>query len=785
MKSRVFSPDKHYFQYVAKRYSWLALISLILIGYHTWAGWFLFSWDTVGAGYIMSSTTGEYFFGGNIREIVSFCIINCDAELGMTLPYFSAIIAVLYALVIFSFLWKKNECYATLSFGVAPRKQFLIRYLFGAGLMTLCDAFSFGLSYAIHIEQVGGDTTGLTIPYSLCYFAVYILLELCIYSIASLIAILSGRFIDYLISIGGILAAPYAIGNMLRHIFANFLQGSALGLARNDSILGSSQFEDFSTILTHSDKFGAFTAFDDVLYGRAIPANGDPNFLKETVIEAYREEFITLPWTPFFLMLAATLIATFFAYIFFVRRPAEYAGKAGIYPPVYITAAIFASIGISSFVGELALNRYLLLLLICAAFAVTFFIIVSVCKASIRACFEHYRSAIGGVSALLLCVMICFFGAFGYSEYVPKADQIESAMINYIGNPLIYSGENLNIYTFGINAPYTVNDYGVLSGSVTNFSKLSFWTGWRALPEITNAGDIEAVREIHKYVIDSGMKTRGDCKPADNTSDSVIKCNFYIVYTLKDGSTVVRYYTYLTLDAIEKICSIETSKEFEDMYLNNRLGPEAAIYRSGITTFEAADEFFADILPLDMLTTEQNDALFEALVRDFLDLSYEDRYFSGDRVLGVLRFAPSYSLGGDGTKFYLNNGRRPEDSDASTWYVTEKYTRTLGLLEEWGITGIFDGTMEILDVQISEFDPYLNGFNKDGNGSLFLIQSYDYVLHTAHGAPMTALPESEWEDYVGRSRAIAATTRGGTFVQITYKNSSGETKIIDRLIPNE
>ena len=785
MKSRGFSPDAHYFKYVAKRYSWLALISLVLIGFHTWAGWFLFSWDTVGAGYIMSGTTGEYFFGGNIREIVSFCIINYDAELGMTLPYFSAIIAVVYALVLFSFLWKKNECFTTLSFGVAPKKQFLIRYLFGAGLMTICDAASFGLSYAIHIEQIGGDTTGLTISYSLCYFAVYILLELCIYSIASLIAILSGRFIDYLISIGGILAAPYAIGNMLRHIFANFLQGSALGLARNDSILGSSQFEDFCTILTHSDKFGAFTAFDDVLYGRAIPASGDPTWLKDMVIEAYREEFITLPWTPFFLMLAATLITAFFAYIFFVRRPAEYAGKAGIYPPVYITAAIFASIGISSFVGELALNRYLLTLLICAAFAIAFFIIISVYKASIRTCFEHYRSAIGGVSALLLCVMICFFGAFGYSEYVPKADQIESAVINYIGNPQIYSGENLNIYTSGINLSYTVNDYDTLSGSVTNFSKLSFWTRLRSMPVITDKDDIEAVREIHKYVINSGMKTRGDCKPADDTSDSVIKCDFYIVYTLKDGSTVVRYYTYLTLDAIEKVNSIETSKTFEDMYLNNRLGPGATIYKSGITTFEAADEFFSDVLPLDMLTTEQNDALFEALVCDFLELSYEGRYFSDDRVLGVLRFAPPYNINESGTIYYIDSARKPEDSDDSTWYVTEKYTRTLRLLEEWGITSVFDGKIEILDVQISEFDPYLNGFNKDGNGSLFLIQSYDYVLHTAHSAPMTALPESEWEDYVGRSRAIAATTRGGTFVQITYKNSSGETKIIDRLIPNE
>lgn len=784
MKSRGFSPDTHYFKYVAKRYSWLALISLVIIGFHTWAGWFLFGWDTVGAGYIMDGVTGEYYFGSNMREIISFSIINYTADLGKTLPCFSSIIALLYALVLFGFLWRKNECFTTLSHGVSLRKQFLIRYLFGAGLMTLCDALSFGLSYAIHLNQIGGDTTGLTLPYSLCYFAVYIVLELCIYTLSVLFAVLSGRFLDCLLSVGGILAAPYAIGNMLRHIFANFLHGSALGLPEN-SLFITDAASEFNSILIYAKKFGAFTAFDDVLYGVPIPASGDPKWLKDMVIEAYREEYIKLPWLPFFLCLAAMITAAVVACVVFCRRPAEYAGKAGIYPPVYVTSAILIAVGISSFIGELALNRYLLTLLVCAAFAVVFFILIAVYKASLKSSLGYFRSALGGVSALLLCVMICFFGAFGYSEYVPKADQIESAVINYIGNPQIYSGENLNIYTSGINLSYTVNDYDTLSGSVTNFSKLSFWTSLRSMPVITDKDDIEAVREIHKYVINSGMKTRGDCKPADDTSDSVIKCDFYIVYTLKDGSTVVRYYTYLTLDAIEKICSIETSKTFEDMYLNNRLGPDATIYKSGITTFEAADEFFADVVPLDMLTTEQNDALFEALVCDFLELSYEGRYFSDDRVLGVLRFAPPYNINESGTIYYIDSARKPEDSDDSTWYVTEKYTRTLRLLKEWGITSVFDGKIEILDVQISEFDPYLNGFNKDGNGSLFLIQSYDYVLHTAHSAPMTALPESEWEDYVGRSRAIAATTRGGTFVQITYKNSSGETKIIDRLIPNE
>ncbi len=787
MKSRGFSPDLHYFKYVVKRYSWLALISLIVIGYHTWAGWFLFDWDASGVGYFMIGDTGEYLFGGNFPDAASFSIINYGAELGNTLPYASAIVGIIYALTLFGFLWKKNECFTTLSHGVSLRNQFLIRYIFGAGLITLCDALSFGLSYIIQLNLIGGDTTELTLPYSLCYFAVHIVLELCIYTLSVLIAVLSGRFLDCLLSVGGIIAAPYAIGNMLRHIFANFLHGSALGLPKNSIILGSSQLDNFRSILEHTDKLGAFTAFADTLEGVSIPANGTANWLNDFVIEAYRKEFITIPYLPFFLTLAITVIFAFFACLFFIRRPAEYAGKAGIYPPVYITSAILAAIGISSFVGELTLNRYLLVLLICAAFALTFFILIAVYKASVKACFEHYLSAIGAVSGILLCVLICFFGAFGYSNYIPETAEIESVIVNYIGNPVILSGSRNSMYSSGysLETNYTPNGFNQISGSVKSLARLNFWTYVDDMPVLTDEADIEAAREIHRYIIDEGMKSKGDCKQMEDTSESVISCNYYIVYTLKDGTRVERFYKYLTLSSIEKLCSIETGKAFRENYLNNRLSPEADIYKSGETTFEAADEFFSDIIPLDMLTTEQNDALFEALTYDFADLSYEDRYFSNDEVLGIIRFKASYKATGDGTLIYYDGGRSPENDDGSTWYITEKYTRTLDFLEDNGLMYVFDGQMTVLGIEIIEFDPYSGKKEAGGYGTLFAIQSFDNVIHTERGTQTTPVPEAEWDYYLENSRAIAATTRGGTIVQIIYRNSSGTVKIIDRLMPNE
>jgi hypothetical protein len=428
------------------------------------------------------------------------------------------------------------------------------------------------------------------------------------------------------------------------------------------------------------------------------------------------------------------------------------------------------------------------MLLICAAFLLVFFILVAVYRASIKSSLKHCPSALGGVSALLLCVLICTFGAFGYSDYIPETAEIESAVINYVGNRSLFSGNtSVNMYFSGVTVftPAADEEFSHISNSVSAFPRLNWWLTVGEMPALTDKDDIEAVRDIHRYVIDSGMRSRGDCKPAHDASDSAIQCNFYVVYTLKDGTRVERFYRYLTLDAIEKVCSIETCKGFKEAYLDYRLDPDNSVYKSGTTAFEAADEFFSDIVPLDTLTTEQNDALFEALTYDFTDLSYEDRYFSDDKVLGIIRFAQSYKMAGDGTMVYLDGGRKPEDRDGCTWYITEKYARTISLLESYGLTGIFDGKMTVTKVEAIEFDPYLAGNNPTGYGSFFAIQSFDNVIHTYKGAPLTSIPEAEWDDYIGRSRAIAATTRGGTLLRITYTNSSGEHKVIDRLIPNK
>ena len=87
LKSLGFSPDVHYLKYVMKRYSWLALISLAVMGMHT-------IFDSISA-------YGNKISGDGIRY---FSFVGISAETELTIFYASAIVAIFFAIVLFGFL---------------------------------------------------------------------------------------------------------------------------------------------------------------------------------------------------------------------------------------------------------------------------------------------------------------------------------------------------------------------------------------------------------------------------------------------------------------------------------------------------------------------------------------------------------------------------------------------------------------------------------------------------------------------------------------------------------
>lgn len=784
MKSRGFSPDAHYLKYVAKRYSWSTLIPVALIGFHTWIGNLIFGTDTAS---LHGTFSNKYYR-----------VVDTGSSLSDTITYASALVGFFIALILFSFLWNKKENSSTLSLGVSLKKQFLIRYLFGAGMITFSYVLSFALSYSMAISKTGGDQTGLGIKYTVIYVLCLTLLALCVYTVFAICAILSGRFIDFLIGAAGVIIIPYAIGQVLHYVFKYFLHGSLLGIGRKTLGIGTKEVLYEANIEHITDRFGVFTAFDSVFDVFAVPL--DPATVNAEELEYFRNA-VAMPWGTFTITLILTAALAVFACIAFIRRPVEKTGMAGICPPLTVTASISISLFAASFICELTLNRFLLLFIFSLLFALIFFILNTVCTAGIKTAFAHYPQVLASVSAVWICVLICFFGAFGYSDYIPDEDKIEKVVMNYIGNPVILRGAKGGWETIGSGSSQFSNDASfTIDGYVQGLSSIFWWTYFEDMPVLTSENDISKAIGIHEYVISEGMKLKSDInfrEPSDG--ESPFNAQWYIVYYLKDGSRVERYYEYVTLSAAEMIASIEDGDAFRELYVENRLGLKGAnVFEYGMTSFEIGDEFFSDLTALNMLTSEENYELFEALTRDFADLSYEDRYFYDGEVLGILRFASENNYYADGKVVFGFGGNAPEERGRDTWYITEKYTRTIDFLESHSLTEHFNTSMKIISVETQPYNAYAYGINATGGGALIFIQSADNVVHTSVSAnsagekeaqllcdAYTQIPESEWESYIEKSRAIAATTNGGIIVRIIYKNSSGETKIIDRLIPNE
>ncbi len=784
MRSRGFSPDRNYIKYLFIHYWWTALIPIALIGFHTWLGLLIFGVDGASR---YGSFPDKYYR-----------VVDTGTSLSDTIPYASVLVGFCMALALFSFLWRKREGFSTLSLGVSLKKQFLMRYLFGAVLIAISNIMSFALSYAISIHKLCSDQTGLGIKYTVIYALCFTLLALCVYTVFVLCAILSGRFIDHLISSVGVIALPYAVGQTLHYVFAYFLHGSLLGIGRQGLALATKEVLYEGNIEHITDRCGAFTSFDSVFDVFAVPL--DPAAVTAEELKFFRDA-VAMPWGTFIITLLLTAALAVFACIAFIRKPAERIGHAGICPPLHITASISIALFVSSFICELDLNRFLMIFMFSILFAILFFILNTVCMAGIKSAIAHYPSVLATVCTVWLCVFICFFGAFGYSDYIPEEAEIDKVVMNYIGNPVMLRGAKGGWETIGSGSSQFSNDASfTVDGYVSGVSNYYWWTYFEDMPVLTSENDIAKAIDIHEYVISEGMKLKSDinCREPSN-GESPFKAQWYIVYFLKDGSRIERYYNYVTLSAAERIASIEDGDAFRELYIENRLGIKGAnVFEYGKTTFEIGDEFFSDLTLLDMLTNEESYELFEALTRDFADLSYEDRYFYDGTVLGILRFASDTNYYADGKVVFGFGNNAPEERGRDTWYITEKYTRTLDFLEKHSLTEYFNGNMKILSVETQPYNAYSYGVNETGGGALLFIQSADNVVHTqvsinsdydeepqVLSEAYTQIPESEWQSYIERSRAVAAATNGGIIVRIIYENSSGDTKIIDRLIPNE
>lgn len=350
----------------------------------------------------------------------------------------------------------------------------------------------------------------------------------------------------------------------------------------------------------------------------------------------------------------------------------------------------------------------------------------------------------GGLAGVYLTVALLGTGLMGYSTRVPDVDEIASATISYTGSPNYITGDATQ-GSSGANGYY-------ISQQI----------------KLTDTADLNILLSLHKSLIAAG-------KPAlalNSTAfaDTAVPYDISVTYTLKNGSTVKRYYDRATFSTLESMLALDNTQAVKQLVQNTVTGKSkdtywaAGAYRSGAVYL--SNSWYTNPTLLN-LSTEKRAELLRALAADLSSQSLSDRYFPTTAPLGVLTFSQA---GESDVKTYQYN------LENSEIYLTSAFTDTLHFLDENGLSGILDFTGEAESVTLIKYnpyvsklrsftptDPYFMGYTAD-NGSSFVLQK-DYGKNYTVDDPdelSTLLPLLQNGYYVSRGGYLAAVKLKGS-----------------------
>lgn len=761
---RKFCPLLHEILWTARRYWWVSLVGMALI---------------------FGSTYLFMHIEPNSPEV--FSIISSDVEI---LPRITAVIyGIFAAFSLFRFLWDRRECVLTLSVGTQRWKQFTLRYLFGLVSAVLAVAVPMALAYCLEMRTIGDDPVGLCANYTFVYGFSLLVVMLLAYTVGVLVAVLCGRFLSALLTAAGVLAAPYALLWGVQEMLGYYLFGTPLG----GSLLSGHAGAGLFTMLTDTLRWTVYNKFTINHSRTGLVLVTDSSVAWQEHVVRLKEE-VQLPVLQVVLLLGLTVLLALLSGWAYCRRPAEHAGKAVVHPVLSHAVALTTALGVAGFTlmipspAEGFAGTALLTLLLALAFALTAFLVrlllIWDCKATIR----HYAIPCGGAVLCLVIAILLGTGWFGYASYVPDAEDVVSVRVTYNQNPTLLAA--MDGRGFSIGYPLDSN-FSLQLASTDLYDMrvgLMYLYGRNndidSLPLVTETADIRIVQAIHAAIIADGRQTY-TATPADTYGDTVIEAHYRVIYQLKNGKTVERYYPYLSLSTLETTMTVEDTYAYRSAFYEKH--DKTFLTEEG--TVELGDPLFSDFTPIP-LDEEEKKALTKALDTDVAYLTFEERYFNTgdparDEVLGILRIRVT-----EGTV----EDTHPFGDTYETYYLTAAYQNTLAFLEERGCLGYFDNDYTITDVSIKRYLPRFYTGSDSEHCPSYVFFSCDNVLQAVPDLDeeygpgfLTRLEHctdsvsaDEWDAYIQNSRPVALMTRPGVMVQILLTNADGEQKLVTR-----
>ncbi len=560
-------------------------------------------------------------------------------------------ISFIIAIFQFSFLHRKDYCYTLLSFGIKRKKLYNNRLTLPLVTMIITTLIIKGIALGLNIYYKSFDTN--IIKAWLLHVIIYLQIILVIYAITVFCCHFCGRTVEAIAASLSILILPFGLSFLSQQVFSFSLYG----------------YDGYSeNFFTKALEFVNPICLEDY----ELTVSSEPYHLKGRIIA-------TSVW------IAIAVAILFVTKKHFEKRyKPETSGFKGAKTGIVYVISLSVPLLFSYFGFEMVrgyfyplINQKITTIAIISTVLLGFAGAL-LCNFVIHFTFKRFKVAlIAGCSITLIIGVISLIGLtgiFGTFNTLPTVSEIESISISHPFSNFLPTTD----YTSFLD-----NHYPTYGSTIM----------------IDSPNDIELVLDIHKNILE------------DKKTESVSRIE--IQYTLKNGESVHREYTYLSNSTIEKTLALwesDASRNIikgyllpEDNYIitedmEKPKEPVEVVMESSKIEFKSKYNVQTDVAP--SLTKEQSYELRKAVLDDLLLFDTEEWFRPTAKSLGKIIFTT-----------YLNQPvcikNDYENSNTHEFFITipiyDSMKKTIAVLEKYDLTQTLTEEKEIKKIYVADF----------------------------------------------------------------------------------
>ena len=552
---------------------------------------------------------------------------------------------VLAGTILFSFAQSKKQCNVIFSLGISRRKIFLAKYL--GGLLPFCAAVIIAAFFElVAVFGVGYSPNAAIIKIAVYWVVSFIGIYSISFTITSAAIAYTGNIVEGLIFTVIIAMLPMAAGVLFGEMRGFYTVGG-IGVYEGDWNFFSPYLYMFKFISL--DAYGAQEQYSEgsyMLLSRYLiyftfNENGAPFY--NLTISDYSGAIMD------FVYAAIIFVIAIFA---FPKRRNEISGSfgrakgtneicaalAGIYVMVFGMHSIIRSM------FDTQRGSFLTFLCSIGFFIVSYFVFKMI--------FAHKRKLIIKstlkripcyIVSIAIVTTVFSTGLFGYASRIPNAEDIDSIEFSStISNPYSSVNDSNALHRRPIYGYESMDAYMGYS-STGGYDRFFDGSGYQNIYYPTYSVDDESM--IHRLIeIHRSFVQKGHIK---STASDTCAMNFQIVYTLKNGKTIKRYYSVTTEENAKRImglCDTTVAKSgienfFESKsdyyYTSDDFLSEIPNELNTENYFYLYSKYLKDSYRCGMITDE----LKKAVLKDLENQTANDIFFhKPEDELGVISF---------------------------------------------------------------------------------------------------------------------------------------------------